>query len=626
MLPVPVGRARLASPPLSMIPLQIRRAVVASASLITRLWRAVAASAPFFLQLLPSWRAVAASVPPILVRETQVWRARAATAFPVTILPPIRRARTAATPPFPIHPWIWQARASVASPITIQPRLWRARTAAASSVPIQARIRRTRARRHVPRHAADADMKSARRRHAPLPDTSVDLASACLRRVPHHDSAEALASAHRRRVLRPDSGADQANARRRHVPRHPADADLESARHRHAPLPDTSVDVASACLRRVPHHDSAEPLASAHRRRVLRPDSGADQANARRHHVPRHAAEGIWRARATATPPAVTFLSVARQVSGSTALFFRLRRARLRRHARLRGIVVINSSGHLALLACAFLLGFVIALGLAFTIRLPHSIRRVGLVFSIHIKIALATREEPLQTSPATSLFATAIAFLRRAVIMLGKFLEVKRALRAVVISQEWEEVAVAQTEEGMEPFSVCRGGTGNRLTAKKMPDVTIVAFIKRARDAFDQKAAVRARLYADLGNGTLKEGCAIISAESEDEEGEAEEELSMWPDPTRFGRATRALGSGRVHHLCHAWLQHHNSTVPATPSPAALSSFAAAVSAAPPDQSDATGGRGEKRLVQQPRGNEEASWELPVRLNVSHDALLAAW
>ncbi|CAI5942890.1 unnamed protein product, partial [Closterium sp. NIES-65] len=80
-----------------------------------------------------------------------------------------------------------------------------------------------------------------------------------------------------------------------------------------------------------------------------------------------------------------------------------------------------------------------------------------------------------------------------------------------------------------------------------------------------------------------------------------------------------------RVHHLCHAWLQHHNSTVPATPSPAALSSFAAAVSAAPPDQSDATGGRGEKRLVQQPRGNEEASWELPVRLNVSHDALLAA-
>ncbi|CAI5526022.1 unnamed protein product [Closterium sp. Naga37s-1] len=47
----------------------------------------------------------------------------------------------------------------------------------------------------------------------------------------------------------------------------------------------------------------------------------------------------------------------------------------------------------------------------------------------------------------------------------------------------------------------------------------------RRARDAFDQKAAVRARLYADLGNSTLKEGCAIIPAESEDEEGEAEEE-----------------------------------------------------------------------------------------------------
>ncbi|CAI7872223.1 unnamed protein product [Closterium sp. NIES-53] len=36
-------------------------------------------------------------------------------------------------------------------------------------------------------------------------------------------------------------------------------------------------------------------------------------------------------------------------------------------------------------------------------------------------------------------------------VIMLGRFLEVKRALRAMVISEEWEEVAVARTEEGME-------------------------------------------------------------------------------------------------------------------------------------------------------------------------------
>ncbi|CAI7850863.1 unnamed protein product [Closterium sp. NIES-54] len=36
-----------------------------------------------------------------------------------------------------------------------------------------------------------------------------------------------------------------------------------------------------------------------------------------------------------------------------------------------------------------------------------------------------------------------------------------------------------------------------NRLTAKKMIDVTIVAFTRRACDAFDQKAAVRARLYA---------------------------------------------------------------------------------------------------------------------------------
>ncbi|CAI7792389.1 unnamed protein product [Closterium sp. NIES-53] len=227
-------------------------------------------------------------------------------------------------------------------------------------------------------------------------------------------------------------------------------------------------------------------------------------------------------------------------------------------------------------------------------------------------------------------------------VIMLGRFLEVKRALRAMVISEEWE-VAVARTEEGMEVrklllddvcwdcrtavlrlmtpiYEVLRAvdtraqvmgliyglmleatvktieyhrGEGrlgsddarwaartlveggrmtdaewwclfggevqalqeqavmglsqpvtsseveryrsalqrvqrrdrNRLTAKKMTDVTIVAFTRRARGAFDQKAAVRARLYADLGNGTLKEECAIIPAESEDEEGEAEEE-----------------------------------------------------------------------------------------------------
>ncbi|CAI7851740.1 unnamed protein product [Closterium sp. NIES-53] len=213
-------------------------------------------------------------------------------------------------------------------------------------------------------------------------------------------------------------------------------------------------------------------------------------------------------------------------------------------------------------------------------------------------------------------------------VIMLSRILEVKRALRAMVISEEWEEVAVARTEEGMEVrklllddvfwdcgtavlrlmtpiYEVLRAvdrraqvmgqiyglmleatvktteaaeritlaaqlaqyhrGEGqlgsddarwaamtlveggrmtdaewwclfggelqalqeqavmvlsqpvtsseverywsalqrvqrrdrNRLTAKKMIDVTIVAFTRRACDAFDQKAAVRARLYA---------------------------------------------------------------------------------------------------------------------------------
>ncbi|CAI5973997.1 unnamed protein product [Closterium sp. NIES-64] len=248
-------------------------------------------------------------------------------------------------------------------------------------------------------------------------------------------------------------------------------------------------------------------------------------------------------------------------------------------------------------------------------------------------------------------------------VIMLGRFLEVKRALRAMVISEEWEDVAVARTEEGMEVrklflddvFWDCgtavhrlmtpiyevlravdtraqvmgqlyglmleatvktnaaaetaesitrwyigevrndkeirkgvdevikaRGGDvqqritlaaqvaqfhrgegrlgsddarwaattlpvtsskverywsalarvqrrdRNRLTAKKMTDVTFVAFTRRARDAFDRKAALRSKLYQDLGNGTLREGAAIIPAEVEVEEGDAEEEAPV--------------------------------------------------------------------------------------------------
>ncbi|CAI6012885.1 unnamed protein product [Closterium sp. NIES-65] len=67
-----------------------------------------------------------------------------------------------------------------------------------------------------------------------------------------------------------------------------------------------------------------------------------------------------------------------------------------------------------------------------------------------------------------------------------------------------------------------------NRLTAKKMIDVTFVAFTRRARDAFDRKAALRSKLYQDLGNGTLREGAAIIPAEVEVEEGDAEEEAPV--------------------------------------------------------------------------------------------------
>ncbi|GJP58153.1 hypothetical protein CLOP_g22024 [Closterium sp. NIES-67] len=94
--------------------------------------------------------------------------------------------------------------------------------------------------------------------------------------------------------------------------------------------------------------------------------------------------------------------------------------------------------------------------------------------------------------------------------------------------------------------------------------------------------------------------------------------------DLHRSGAAETTFG--KVQHLCLGWLQHHNSTIPATLPSSALSSLVVATSAAPPDQSEDARGRGQKCPVQQSAGKEEeASRELLVRLNVSHDALLAA-
>ncbi|CAI7746857.1 unnamed protein product [Closterium sp. NIES-53] len=46
-----------------------------------------------------------------------------------------------------------------------------------------------------------------------------------------------------------------------------------------------------------------------------------------------------------------------------------------------------------------------------------------------------------------------------------------------------------------------------NCLTARRMMDVTKVVFARRAREAFDRKSRGREKLYADLANGTLKQG-----------------------------------------------------------------------------------------------------------------------
>ncbi|CAI7750287.1 unnamed protein product [Closterium sp. NIES-54] len=65
-----------------------------------------------------------------------------------------------------------------------------------------------------------------------------------------------------------------------------------------------------------------------------------------------------------------------------------------------------------------------------------------------------------------------------------------------------------------------------NCLTARRMMDVTKVVFARRAREAFDRKSRGREKLYADLANGTLKQGSTIEpSAAAEEEEVEDEEE-----------------------------------------------------------------------------------------------------
>ncbi|CAI5476768.1 unnamed protein product [Closterium sp. Yama58-4] len=100
------------------------------------------------------------------------------------------------------------------------------------------------------------------------------------------------------------------------------------------------------------------------------------------------------------------------------------------------------------------------------------------------------------------------------------------QALQDLAMTSLSQPVTSSEVERYWSALARVQRRDRNRLTAKKMTDVTFVAFTRRARDAFDRKAALRSKLYQDLGNGTLREGAAIIPAEwSDGSSGEEEEE-----------------------------------------------------------------------------------------------------
>ncbi|CAI5944390.1 unnamed protein product [Closterium sp. NIES-64] len=102
------------------------------------------------------------------------------------------------------------------------------------------------------------------------------------------------------------------------------------------------------------------------------------------------------------------------------------------------------------------------------------------------------------------------------------------QALQDLAVTTLSQPVTSSEVERYWSALARVQRRDRNRLTAKKMTDVTFVAFTRRARDAFDRKAALRSKLYQDLGNVTLREGAAIIPAEVEVEEGDAEEEAPV--------------------------------------------------------------------------------------------------
>ncbi|CAI5496038.1 unnamed protein product [Closterium sp. Naga37s-1] len=87
------------------------------------------------------------------------------------------------------------------------------------------------------------------------------------------------------------------------------------------------------------------------------------------------------------------------------------------------------------------------------------------------------------------------------------------------------EPVTSSEVERCWSALARVQRRDRNRLNAKSMTDVAFVAFGRRARDAFDKKGEARGKLYADLGNGTLREGSSSVAlpppveAEVDDEE-----------------------------------------------------------------------------------------------------------
>ncbi|CAI5965665.1 unnamed protein product [Closterium sp. NIES-65] len=133
------------------------------------------------------------------------------------------------------------------------------------------------------------------------------------------------------------------------------------------------------------------------------------------------------------------------------------------------------------------------------------------------------------------------------------------QALQDLAVTSLSQPVTSSEVERYWSPLARVQRRDRNRLTAKKMTDVTFVAFTRRARDAFDRKAALRSKLYQDLGNGTLREGAAIIPAEVEVEEGDAEEEAPVeeectidWSEFGSIGKKRKGkAGRGDEHGAC---------------------------------------------------------------------------